>query len=109
MELVEKEDVLKENIKDIAQLDEAILLIDEQYNELLVERKRIEEETKIQDNLITSWNGIDISSNADNGNPENGFHKKLESVDSECNSELPNSKFYLFDFGNSLVITFKHI
>lgn len=48
IELIERERILKENINEIAQLDEAILTIEEQLKELKLERNRceIDEETK---------------------------------------------------------------
>lgn len=51
IELAERERILKENINEIAQLDEAILSIEEQLNALQAERVRCEsgEETKKSD------------------------------------------------------------
>lgn len=40
--LIDKEKILKENIKDIAQLDEAILLIEDQQSALFAEKEKIE-------------------------------------------------------------------
>lgn len=94
-ELIEKEIVLKENIKDIAQLDEVILLIGEQYSDLLAERKKIEDfsakEAKVQENIISSWNSMDINSNPDNGSAEDS-RKKSENIDSENTPEIQHGK-----------------
>lgn len=82
MELIDKEKVLKENIKDIAQLDEAILLIEDQQSALAAEKEMIE--------------GVMQSSQIDK------TEKKIDSMECEkklchkdgiCGSESANGKF----------------
>lgn len=94
MELIDKEKVLKENIKDIAQLDEAILLIDEQHNGLTAERNQIEENrktTKIDENLISTWNRMDINDDSNKCEKETEQQKE-SSADVGQSSQLQNGK-----------------
>lgn len=93
MDLIDKEKILKENIKDIAQLDEGLLLIDEQYIGLLSERKKIEEnqtrkEVKSEANLIASWNKMDLNRNVD----KNGAHTDTEKHQIEQNGNDTTSQ-----------------
>lgn len=64
MELIDKEKVLEEKIKDIAQLDEAIILIDDQKSALTAEKLIIEEYlikgSKIEKNCISTTNKADV-------------------------------------------------
>ncbi|XP_031637140.1 kinesin-like protein Klp98A isoform X2 [Contarinia nasturtii] len=52
VELLEKEDALKENIKQIAELDETILIISEQQNELLRKMKKITKPEKNRTDIL---------------------------------------------------------
>lgn len=89
-DLCDKEKTLKDNIKDIAQLDEGLLLIDEQYNGLLSERKKMEEneqtkQMKNDDNngvLMAAFNGLDLSRTPQ---PANGVASRREADHGERN------------------------
>lgn len=78
IELIDKEKLLKDNIKEIAQLDEAILMIVEQQKLLHLEQTQFEMSNSINDNqniennLMSSWNALDVNSNP----PENGENAK---------------------------------
>lgn len=52
VELVEKEDALKENIKQIAELDETILIISDQQNELLRKMKKVTKPEKTRTDIL---------------------------------------------------------
>lgn len=65
IDLLDKEKTLNENIRDVAQLDEGLLLIDEQYNSLLTERNQIQESKqtkKIKDEnyLLEIFDGMNL-------------------------------------------------
>lgn len=102
MELIDKEKVLKENIKDIAQMDEALLLIDEQYNNLASERKQIEENRKdtmkLDENLIASWNRLDVNKDEKElKNVEQCSETKMTEIGHS--SEPPNGNYLNSIFG----------
>lgn len=67
VELMEKEKVLKANINEIAHIDEAILLIDDQQKQLQLERNTMELNNSAMhpDNESDSTN-IDINGNKTN-------------------------------------------
>lgn len=87
MELIEKENVLKENIKDITQLDEAILLIEDQQSALTAEREKIEEE--LMKSAQTNKEDIKI----DKSELETKTYQKFIHKEGINGSESANGKF----------------
>lgn len=91
--MCDKEKTLKDNIKDIAQLDEGLLLIDEQYSGMLTERKKLEENEQTKqmknedNNLMAAFNGLDLSRMPHT----NGTANKRDVEHSERNGSLTST------------------
>lgn len=96
MELIDKEKVLKENIKDIAQLDEAILLIEDQQHTLSAEKEKIEggimKRLQIDDKCSTTTNNADMRT--DSSECETKIYK-FTHKDGISGVESTNGKFIM--------------
>lgn len=92
VELLEKEKTLKGNINEIAQLDEAILLIEEQQKQVQLERNQIELENKNtdnkSDNTTIDINGNNTISDADKTN-ENFIQTEINNLTEQTSNLLP--------------------
>lgn len=94
IELIDKEKVLKENIKDIAQLDEAILLIEHQQHAITAEKEKFEgdimKSLQIDEKCITTTNNADIGT--DSSGCKTKIYDKFTHKDDISGRESANGK-----------------
>lgn len=97
MELIDKEKVLKEKIKDIAHLDETILLIEDQQSALTAEKEKIEggitKSSQIDEKCVTTTNKAEKK--IDSSDREAKMYQKFTHKDGISGSESANGKFIM--------------